>query len=149
MIQYSIHFKWSPCSALVIICYHREILHNYWLYCLHCPFCTFQTHQYFATGNLYLLISLTYFFPLLPHSPLATIWLFCISVFLCLFNLLWFLDSTYKWNYTVFVFVWFISLSMRLSPSMMSQMARFHSFIWLVFHCMYIAPLHLHPLMNT
>ena len=32
--------------------YHTKILHVYWLYS---PHCTFQTHDYFVTGSLYLL----------------------------------------------------------------------------------------------
>ena len=35
--------------------------------------------------------------------------------------------------------VWLISLSIiLLGPSTLSQMARFHSFLWLIFHCIYI-----------
>ena len=67
---------------------------------------------YFVTGSLYLLISLTYFS---STPPLATISLFSVymnlSVLLHFFICFVFLDSTCKWNYTVFVFLWLISLS--------------------------------------
>ena len=47
-----------------------------------------------------------------------------------------FLDSSYKWYHTVFVFLWLISLS--TIPSMLLQMITFHSFYgWVVFHCVY------------
>ena len=67
---------------------------------------------YFATGNFYLLISLTnlffFFFSLfLSSSPLATSCFFSVSitvsVLLCLSICFALLDSTYKWNHTVFV----------------------------------------------
>ena len=66
--------------------------------------------------------------PLRPSSPLsflATNSLFFLSMslfFLChFFKFVFFLDSTYKWNHTVFVFLllWLISLSViPLGPSM-------------------------------
>ena len=49
-----------------------------------------------------------------------------------LFCLFCFLDSKYKWNHIVFYFLCLISLSIIPScPSMMLQMVRFHSFLWL------------------
>ena len=69
---------------------------------------SFQWCIYFIIGSLYLLISLPAFhsFPL-PPSPLATtcslnLWVcFCFVMFV---HLIWFWDSAYKWNHTVFVF---------------------------------------------
>ena len=50
------------------------------------------------------------------------------------FSLLW--DSAYKWDNTLFVFLWFISLSIIFS--MLLQMEFFHSFYgWVIFHCIY------------
>ena len=74
--------------------------------------------------------------PLAPSlSPLVPTSLFSVSVSLLLFitltGLFYFLDSTYK-RYTTFVFVWLISLSLiPLDPSMLLQVVRFHSFLWL------------------
>ena len=45
-------------------------------------------------------------------------------------------DSTYKWYHTIFVFLWLISLSIIFSrSSTLLQVAEFHSFLWLIFHC--------------
>ena len=86
---------------------------------------------YLATGNLYLLISLIYFFHppglflsdnnllvLCPNGP------FCFVRSVHFF----FADSTCKWNH---VSVKLISLSIILSRSMLLQMARYHYFLWL------------------
>ena len=62
----------------------------------------------FVTGSLYLLISLTYFFSPPTHSPLATTYLFSVSMTPFLFShvdLLCSSDSTREWNHTVFVFL--------------------------------------------
>ena len=50
------------------------------------------------------------------------------------------LESTYNWYHTVFVFLWFISLStIPSSPSMLLQMAKVHSFYGrVVLSCQYI-----------
>ena len=59
-------------------------------------------------------------YSLLEPSPLATftflyLWIFLFCLFVCLFC---FLDSTYKWNYMVLVFLWLAySLSIILSRS--------------------------------
>ena len=69
---------------------------------------------YFITGSLYLL---TPHFAHPPQTPpLATTDLF-LSMSLILFTYLFVLDSTYNWGHTVFVFVWFISLSIMPSTS--------------------------------
>lgn len=69
---------------------------------------------YFVTGSLSLLIRFTYFTHLSIHPPppLATtiflyLWI-CFVLFACLFCVL---DPTFKWNHTVLVIVWIISLS--------------------------------------
>ena len=68
----------------------------------------------------FLSLNLPHLFLSFPHPfcPLATIcfmyvWLFLFS-YVCLFC---FLDFTYKWNYTIFVVLWLISLSIILSRS--------------------------------
>ena len=64
---------------------------------------------YFAAGNLYLLISLTYFLPPTPLPSSNHLFILgiynSVSVLLCLFSCFIFLDSTYKWNHTKFNFL--------------------------------------------
>ena len=80
---------------------------------------------------------LTYLFPQLPLSPLVSISCFqCLLVYFWFVNKLicifFFLDSTYKWYHMIFVFICLTSLNMIISsPSMLLQMALFHSFSWL------------------
>ena len=72
---------------------------------------------YFITGSLYLLASFTHFAH--PSHPLSgnhqSVSMSLAFLFVCFV-----LDSTYKWNHAVFQ-----------GPSMLLQMARFHSFLWL------------------
>ena len=75
---------------------------------------------YFIHSSLYLLIPCHYLASPPSLSPLVTTSLFSISVSLFLFSvyicLYYFLDSTYKWYYTVFVFLSdFISQSIIFS----------------------------------
>ena len=60
-------------------------------------------------------------------SEFITLLMFC-CLFIC------FLDSTHKWNHTVFVFVWLISLS-RMSCRSIRVMAngKISFFLWLIF----------------
>ena len=98
----SIHFKMITMVSLVTICHHTKILHNYWLFS---PRCTFHAWlSCFATANLYLLISLTSLSSTGVSSALATTFLSSISVSVLLSLFICFLDSTYKWNHTGFVF---------------------------------------------
>ena len=47
----------------------------------------------------------------------------------------------------IFVFLWFLHLVVfSLDPSMLLQMTLFHSFLWLIFVCVYTAHL-LYPFM--
>ena len=61
----------------------------------------------FVTGRLYLLIFLTYFihFYLLSSNHFCSLYLWLL--FYCFFTFV-FLDSTYKWNHMVFVFLCFV-----------------------------------------
>ena len=76
--------------------------------------------------------SLTSIFPFsAPLSPWQPPFYFC-------FDQCNVLNSTYKWNQIVFVFLWFISLSM-VPPSfiIVLKMAGFH-FLWLIVHCVWV-----------
>ena len=66
---------------------------------------------YFVTESVYLVISLTYFSPP-QHSSPSQPPVFSLYLWLCFWlvmfvHVLCFLDSTYKWNHTGFVFVLF------------------------------------------
>ena len=103
---------------------------------------------YFKTRSLHLLTSFTHSadlpipFPSCSCQSLLCIYelgFYCCFVLFCWF---WFLDSTYKWNHMVFVFlVWLISLSIMPSRSIhVLQMARFQYLLWLsgIIFCVYI-----------
>ena len=66
--------------SLVMICYYINTLHNYWLIS---PLCAFHTHDSFsfATGSLYLLISLTYL--LIKSYGIIVFWFIYWAVIYC------------------------------------------------------------------
>ena len=98
----------------------------------------------------------------LPISHLVTINLFsrAESVFFwfvsfspCSF-VVFFLNSMYEWSHMVFVFLLFHVALCPLDPSILLQMAIFHSFYgWIIFHFIYIyiyiTSLSTHLLMDT
>ena len=49
-----------------------------------------------------------------------------------------FSGSTYKWYHMIFVFLWLHLVWQSLDPSMLLQMALFHSFLWLINSLLYI-----------
>ena len=116
---------------LVTICYIK----NYYSIIDYIPYVVYYILWliYFITGSLYLLIPFTYFAKLSLLLPGNHLFVLCINESISvLFAHLFCLDSTYKWNYTIFVFIWLISLSIiPLGASMLSQMAKFYSFLWL------------------
>ena len=61
------------------------------------------------------------------------------SVLCILWAWLFFIESPYKWDHKVFVFLWLISLNIMASRSItLFQMARFHSFYgWKIFCFIY------------
>ena len=84
--------------------HHTKLPHNYWLYSSHCIFHTCNIICKFVALNLpYLFLSPT------TLSPLTTSHLFVLCIydyfaFVMLVSLFCFLESTCKWNHTVFVF---------------------------------------------
>ena len=78
-----------------------------------------------------------------PHASSNYLFSVCMTLllFCCVCSFVLFLDLTYQWSHTVFVFIWHISLSLILSRATRVvtnwQVARFHSFLWLIFHRIY------------
>ena len=101
----------------------------------------------FSTWKLYLF---TPFFltlyPCLWQPPVSCLYLWG-------WHFVLFLDFTYKWDQITFFIFWLISLSAMPSiPSMLLQMARFHSSLWLgdIPLCIYTTfSLSIHPLLVT
>ena len=85
----------------------------------------------FIQKSLYFLIHYLSLAPPPSLSHLETTSLFSISVSLlfCYIHSCYFSYFKCKWYHVVFVFVWLISLSTMPSPSMLLQMAKFHSFL--------------------
>ena len=89
---------------------------------------------------MYLLISFTYPYPL--WLLVCSLWVgFCFVTF---FHLFYFLNSTYKWKHTVFIFFCLFLFNWPQyppDPSMLLQLAKFHSFLWFnnspVYACSY------------
>ena len=126
--------------SLDTIFHYTKISLTYWLYFPN--YVSYLWLIYFPIGSLYLLISLPHFFP--PQLPPSSCNHLCV---LCNYNcfyfitFIFFLDSIYKWNHTVFVFVWLISLS--VIPLLIHPCChRWQDFIlfygWVTFHCVYI-----------
>ena len=99
---------------------------------------------YFIPISLYVLMPFNYLawppLPLLPLYPLVGS-LYPWACFCLIFvHLFYFSDSTYKWKDTVFVFfnlTYFTKAKYRPDPSMLLQMATFHSYVQVIFYCIY------------
>ena len=107
-LDISIHFIMFTTISLVMIYHHMMILYYYWLYSLHC---TFNIPDSFILQMLstYLFISLTYFSPppIIPpvEQPPACFLYNPVSVLLYVCSFVCFLDSTCKWNHSIFLFL--------------------------------------------
>ena len=142
-----IYYKLITTISLATICHQSQYSQLYSLYCTLQPY-----NIYFTTASLYLLIFFTYFAQHCRPLPLViTIFFVSMSLFLfpfiCSFG---FLDSTCKWNHTVFVFIWLISLSITLSRSFcVVPHGKIAFFLWLSNVPLHIPILHLHyPFIN-
>ena len=80
----------------------------------------------FITGSSYFWILITHRGHLLRLPPPANLFSVSMSCFICSFLE----DSVCKWNPTLLVFLLFNLVWCPQGPSMLSQMARFHSFFW-------------------
>ena len=104
------------------------------------PFVAFLWLIYFITQSFYILIPFAFYaHPFTPrsfgnHQLVLVIYeyIFVFFLFVCFV----FLDSTYEWNHMVFTFLCLFHLA-QYPPdlSMLSQMAKFHSFLWVIFCC--------------
>ena len=96
----------------------------------------------FKTEILYLSISLTYFFLFPSPSPSGSHLFILWTWKLLSVHLFSFADFTYKWNHTVFIFLWLISLSIIPSRCIHVAMSgKISSFLWLrniPFVCMHM-----------
>ena len=95
--------------SLVTVCH----IQSYWQYSLCCKLYTVP--YLFHDWSLYLSIPITYFVTPPPHPPfwqppVCSLYLWACFCFVSLF-----LDSTYKWNHMVIVFLWPIPLSIILT----------------------------------
>ena len=98
---------------------------------------------HFILNSLYLLFIYPYFVSLFiyPSTPqLVTTTSFFPSLWICSFSAIYifllfsfFLESTYKWYYTVLAFtVWHSLLSIQiLGPPTLLQMTEYHHILWL------------------
>lgn len=126
--------KFSPQKE--VLCYHTKLLQHYGLYS--------QCYTLYPHDHLF------YEWNFVPHNPihlfcpsthsssnLATISLFpvFVSLFMLFIHLFCFLDSTFKWNYVVFIIpcltsftnITYLSNILLVHPLLL-QMVRFHSF---------------------
>ena len=101
-LKISIHFKIITTITLVTICHYTKISHN-WLYS---PHCTFHTQDsLILEPKVCTSESPSLVFSPFPHP----LWQPSVcSLHLCSLSVYWlcFLDFTYRWHHTVFVFVW-------------------------------------------
>ena len=103
-----IHYEIITTISLTTICPHRIIIILMTIF-----FMLYIMPRWlisFKTGDLYLIIPFSYFPPM---TPLSTTFLFSISknVLYNFFLFVLFLDSTYKCDHMVLVFLWLILLS--------------------------------------
>ena len=122
--------------SLVTMCHHRKIAHHCWLYSPH-----YISHPwliYFAAQSLYLLISLTFFFP--PHSLLSTgNHLFVLCIYDC-FCFVMFAHLFYFWITYINEIVQHLSLSEVISLSIIPSRAfrvvsNWQGYIYVIYHC--------------
>ena len=101
--------------------------------------------------------SLTPILPCPHHWQPLVCFLYSCLFFVIFISLLYFLDSIYKGYYTVFVFVWPISLSITLSKTTIhvAVNGKISFQGWVVFYCIYVymcvctTSLSIHSLMDT
>lgn len=128
-----LHYEMVAVVSRVIVCSHTKLLQYYWSvlkYILYPPWLVYFMTKV-CTNSFHLFCQ-----TLSASFPSGTTALLSISESLfsfCFVYLFWFLDSTYKWDDTVFVFVSDVSLSTIPFGSIhLSQMASYDSVITLL-----------------
>lgn len=107
--------KWSPRGVRC----PSDTVHG-WLHSRVPAAALYTPTAIFTAGNLHFLNLFSFFCRSAPQSPSRLVYQFVLwSVSLFLSRFFWFLDSSCKWNRMVFIFLWFISLSIILSRSML------------------------------
>ena len=97
-----------------------------------------------SLNSLYLLCSHTYIaFPSQWYPLVCSLYLWVCFFFVIFTWLLYFLDLTYKWYHTAFVFLWFILFNIMSFKSIhVAANCKIFFDSQLIFHCIYVA----HPL---
>ena len=101
-------------------------------------FCSWKREP-FNPPHLLLLTSPS---PTLWQPPVCFLYLWLWFCFVTFVHLFCFSDSTYKWNYTVFVclcLTYFISVN-ALWVHPCCHKCKISYFLWLIFHCMSVVP---------
>ena len=120
-----------------------------------CGSCLYSLHSMFHASDaftLHLEVCTSWSHAPVSFSPTplpsgSRLFVLCIYNFF-LFCLFCFLDSTYKWNHTVFVFL----CMTYFTKHKLLQMAKFHFFYsWVIFHCVCMCniPLCMHAFIHT
>ena len=112
-------YEMIPVLSLVTICLPIQSYYSIIDHCL-MLYITLLSLSYVITGGSYLLIPFTDFThsSALNYSPPAfwqPLFVLCICEYVFILFCLCIWDSTYRWDHTVFVFLWLISLSVILS----------------------------------
>ena len=96
-----IHTKWS------LWCQLASVMYSYYSIITIFPCCTIHSYSLFYSWKLYFLIPITSFPIGIPPPLCQPLIVLCVyeSVFVSFVHLFYFLNSTYKWDHTVFVFL--------------------------------------------
>ena len=135
--------------SLVTMCHQTKLLQYYWLYSLYCvlpPHDLFYNWKFVAFNPLHL------FHPFLHPSHLwqpsvCSLYLWLCFCFVTFAHLFYFLDSTYKWNHTVFIFLC-MTYSFSITPSRSIHVianGKVSFFLWLIFIIYIYINVYTHP----
>ena len=114
------------------------VITKYWL-CSPC--CTTHPWAYLTLSSLYLPLPYPYI-PPTPQALVCSLYLWVCFFFVIFISLLYFLDSTYKWYHTVFVFLYLTYFTWQNTLQVHPCCCKWQSFIsfygWVIFHCIYV-----------
>ena len=129
--------------------------YNWHITLLHYILMTYLFYKFVSFGSLHVFYSPR---PFASGNNQSVLYIWTWFLF-CFVFLSWFLDSTYKWDHTVFVFLWLISLSIMTSMSMHTVTNSILIYGWIVLQRMCVCvcvcvsvwitfSLSIHPLMD-